>query len=93
VPCGPVHSLPSLLNDPHLNAVGLFEPNYTERGPYLRSLRQPVLWRGVEARPDRRPPQLGADASAILREVGFDEAETADLISRRVVISPETTKD
>ncbi|MBS0242550.1 MAG: CoA transferase, partial [Proteobacteria bacterium] len=50
VPSGPVHSLSSLLDDPHLKAVGFYEPNYAQPGPYLRTLRQPVRWRTIEQR-------------------------------------------
>ena len=88
VPCGPVHSLRSLLDDPHLQAIGFFEPRYQEPAPYRRTLRQPVLWRGVEACPDRRPPQLGADGGQILEELGFDAEARAALIARGAVIAP-----
>jgi crotonobetainyl-CoA:carnitine CoA-transferase CaiB-like acyl-CoA transferase len=93
VPCGPVHSLRSLLDDPHLNAVGFFEPRYAgEPAPYLRGLRQPVIWRGVENQPDRRPPKLGADALGILSEIGFDEATADALITDGIVTAPDARK-
>ncbi|MEZ5818811.1 MAG: CoA transferase [Hyphomicrobiaceae bacterium] len=93
VPCGPVHSLASLLDDPHLAAVGFFEPRYEEAAPYLRTLRQPVLWRGVAAEADRRPPLLGEDAPAILAELGYDDEAARGLIRRGAVITPEKPKD
>lgn len=93
VPCGPVHSLTSMLDDPHLKAVGFFEPRYEEKtAPYLRTLRQPVLWRGVESRPDRRPPSLGADTTAILADLGFDEATASALVADGVVVTPDSPK-
>lgn len=92
VPCGPVHSLDALLADPHLNAVGFFEPRYEERAPYLRALRQPVIWHGLEPMPDRRPPRLGADAGRILAELGYDAVALADLVTRGVVVVPEKDK-
>ncbi|MGE0767523.1 MAG: CaiB/BaiF CoA transferase family protein [Hyphomicrobiaceae bacterium] len=92
VPCGPVHSLTTMLDDPHLNAVKFFEPRYEEPAPYRRSLRQPVIWRGVNSKPDRRPPELGADARAILMEIGIDTAAADDMISAGVIITPEAPK-
>ena len=87
VPCGPVHSLRTLLDDPHLEAVGFFEPRYPENAPYRRTLRQPVLWRGVRSEPDRRPPQLGEDGTRILAELGYDAAATRHFIEQGIVIS------
>ena len=86
VPCGPVHTLQSLLDDPHLQSVDFFEPRYAEKAPYLRSLRQPVLWRGVSEVPDRRPPHLGADARQILEELGYDTAASSQLIRDGIVV-------
>jgi crotonobetainyl-CoA:carnitine CoA-transferase CaiB-like acyl-CoA transferase len=90
VPCGPVHSLDSLLDDPHLKAVGLFEPGYdTAADPAAanvrRAVRQPVIWRGVEPRPDRLAPAVGADTRSLLAELGYGEEERKALKKAGVV--------
>jgi crotonobetainyl-CoA:carnitine CoA-transferase CaiB-like acyl-CoA transferase len=85
VPCGPVNSLEDLLTDPHLEAVGFFEPDYTGGPPVKRALRQPVLWRGVAREPDRMAPTLGADTVAILDELGYTPDERERLARSRIV--------
>ncbi len=91
VPCGPVHSLQSLVDDPHLAAVGFFEPDFNQPTSINRSLRQPVLWRGLEREPDTVPPKLGADTAAILADLGYDSAAMAALVAQgAIVVAPET---
>ncbi|MDX2155716.1 MAG: CoA transferase [Hyphomicrobiaceae bacterium] len=85
VPCGPVHTLSALLDDPHLAAVGFFEPCYSTPTPARRALRQPVLWRGLEREPDRPAPRLGADSATLLAELGYDAAAIASLAQAKVV--------
>jgi crotonobetainyl-CoA:carnitine CoA-transferase CaiB-like acyl-CoA transferase len=75
----PCHSMDSLIEDPHLTAVGLIA---TERHPAegeILSLRSTIRFddeypdRGVCARP------LGADSLSILSELGFKDNEIATL--------------
>jgi crotonobetainyl-CoA:carnitine CoA-transferase CaiB-like acyl-CoA transferase len=82
IPHGPVNRLEDLLRDPHLQEVGFFDPNGADQA---RALPQPVLYRGVDALPDRPAPRLGADADAILADAGYDAAEVAALRSSGAV--------
>ncbi|MFM9938245.1 MAG: CaiB/BaiF CoA transferase family protein [Hyphomicrobiaceae bacterium] len=85
IPCGPVNSLEDLLEDPHLKAVGFFEPNYAAPTPVIRSLRQPVIYRGLAREADAVPPRLGADTAALLADLGFADADVAKLAAAGVI--------
>ena len=84
VPCGVVHTPDSVLDDPHLKEVGFFEPKFATDTGILRTLRQPVIFRGVDAAPDHAPPSLGADTRALLGELGYSGVEADALIDKRI---------
>ena len=88
VPCGVVHTPDTLLDDPHLKAVGFFEPNYDAEIGVVRSLRQPVIFRGVERQADRAPPPLGADTKVLLTELGYSDAEIGTLLDKKIAVGP-----
>ena len=77
VPHAPVRTPKDLLSDPHLAAVGFFEPNFTGDPPIQRTLRNPITFDELPVTQDRPPPMHGADTAAVLREAGCSEAEIA----------------
>ena len=85
IPCGPVNTLDSLLEDPHLTAIGFFKPNYTTPGPIVRGLRQAIQPSATPTEPDSLPPALGANSEALLVELGCSETEVESLVKNRVV--------
>jgi crotonobetainyl-CoA:carnitine CoA-transferase CaiB-like acyl-CoA transferase len=89
VPCGPVKTTDELLHDPHLASVGFFEPNFAESAPVQRTLRQPVLYRGVQCEKDRFAPLLGADTAGLLKELGYTDADLRRLAGSRAVNGPD----
>ena len=88
IPCGPVNTLDGLLDDPHLAAVGFFEPHFEAPTPIRRTLRQPVLWRGLAREDDRVPPALGQDTRGLLDELGFAETDIDAMAAARAVAGP-----
>ncbi len=85
IPCGPVNSLDDVLRDPHLTAVGFFEPNFSAPTPVRRSLRQAIQCSGIAVEPDLPPPALGHDSKALLGELGYAAADVERLVAQRVV--------
>ncbi len=84
VPHARLNTLDDLLHDPHLDAVGFFQPSDGLDGR-KRSVPQPVQFAGVEEKPDAPPPALGADSDTILAELGYTDAQVAQLRSLKVV--------
>lgn len=85
IPCGPVNSLDDVLRDPHLTAVGFFEPNFASPAPIRRSLRQAIQCSGMATEPDLPPPALGSDSKALLGELGYAAVDVERLLAARVV--------
>jgi crotonobetainyl-CoA:carnitine CoA-transferase CaiB-like acyl-CoA transferase len=83
VPSGPVRSVTDLLADPHLNAVGMFETNFSGSTHVQKTLRTATSFGGVEREKDLPPPRLGADTEAVLREAGCSESELAQVLNAR----------
>ncbi|MDX2204101.1 MAG: CoA transferase [Hyphomicrobiaceae bacterium] len=77
IPSQPVRSPAELLDDPHLNDVGLFEPDFSAPSLVKRSLRLPMNVEDVARGADLPPPMLGADTEAVLRAAGCTDAEIA----------------
>jgi crotonobetainyl-CoA:carnitine CoA-transferase CaiB-like acyl-CoA transferase len=69
IPVVRTNRLDDLPDDPHLDAVGLFERyHHPEAGDYL-SLRPPVKYSATPANIRRHPPRLGEHTAEILAEV------------------------
>ncbi|MCR0980790.1 CaiB/BaiF CoA transferase family protein [Roseomonas populi] len=81
VPAMPCHSLESLLEDPHLNAVGLFRDVEHPTEGRVRSLRPTVLHDGAPAEAGRAASPVGYDTRAVLLEAGLPGEEIDRLMA------------
>ena len=75
VPAMAVNDIGGLPDDPHLQAVGLFNPRqHPTEGAYLE-VRQPVVFGGCALPELRHAPQLGEHSDELLRELGLLPAD------------------
>jgi crotonobetainyl-CoA:carnitine CoA-transferase CaiB-like acyl-CoA transferase len=78
IPAAAIHSPAALFDNPHLNAVGLFETVDTPHGP-VRFPGVPTWFSRTPGRVAGPAPELGADTAEVLGELGLaaTEAEPA----------------
>lgn len=81
VPAMPCHSLDSLLDDPHLHAVGLLSPGTHPTEGAVRRIRPTVLRDGVADAPGDPAAPQGWDTTAVLAEAGLTADEIGALIA------------
>jgi crotonobetainyl-CoA:carnitine CoA-transferase CaiB-like acyl-CoA transferase len=65
-----MHDLRSILQDPHLRAVGFFGIARHPSEGQVRSLRVPTRWSASQPSPGRAAPLLGEHTAEVLAEVG-----------------------
>lgn len=75
IPCMPLHSLTSIMDDPHLKAVGFFEKNQHPVEGEIRTMRVPSTWSASQPEHSGPAPVLGQDTEHVLREIGYSEDE------------------
>ncbi len=68
IPAAPIHTPDALFDNPHLNAVGLFETVDTQYGP-VRFPGVPMWFSKTPGRVRGFAPELGADTDDVLAEV------------------------
>ncbi|MES1925831.1 CoA transferase [Salinisphaera sp. T31B1] len=88
IPCGPVNRLEDLLVDPHLAAVGFFQPVDHPTEGAITTVRQPLRFIDTPTQADRPAPRLGIDGRRVLNEYGMDDAAIDALVAAGALILP-----
>jgi crotonobetainyl-CoA:carnitine CoA-transferase CaiB-like acyl-CoA transferase len=84
IPCGPMNAPDDLFDDPHLQAVGMFPQIDHPTEGKLRHLKVPVKFSKTPGGLQRHAEALGASSAAMLRELGYTEAQIAELAQKGV---------
>jgi crotonobetainyl-CoA:carnitine CoA-transferase CaiB-like acyl-CoA transferase len=77
IPAAPMHTLDTVVQDPHLNAVGMFDVVEHPTEGAVRQLRSPSRWSASPPTVRRQAPTLGQHTQEVLQEVGVDEKTIA----------------
>jgi crotonobetainyl-CoA:carnitine CoA-transferase CaiB-like acyl-CoA transferase len=85
IPVMPMHSLESILEDPHLTAVGFFQTIEHPTEGRIRQMKVPSTWSITQPAAGGPAPTLGEHSHAILAEAGFSDEEIARLAQQNAV--------
>ena len=86
LPAGPVLSPQEVLEDPHIAAKGLFQPvSYPGLDKPAPLMKTPVELSRTPGEIRTRAPTLGEHTDQIMGELGYTDAEIAELRDKRVV--------
>ena len=88
IPVMPMHTLQSILDDPHLQAVGFFKTIEHPVEGRIRQMQVPSRWSASQPQPGSPAPTLGEHGRAILSEAGFSGEEIDRLGSEKAVLLP-----
>ncbi|MEP7261708.1 MAG: CoA transferase [Usitatibacter sp.] len=88
IPAMPAFTLDELIEDPHLNEVGFFQPvNHPTEGKIV-NVAFPGDWSDWTPGPSKPAPRLGEQSREILAEAGYSPAEIDKLIALGVSVQP-----
>ena len=73
IPAAPMHTLETVVQDPHLNAVGMFEFVEHPTEGRIRQLRAPTRWSLTPPTVRRQAPALGEHTVEVLRGIGLSD--------------------
>lgn len=85
VPCSAVNSVPDLVGDAQVEALGLVEPLEHHSIENFQVVNLPVTFDGAYPAHRNAPPRLGADTASILAELGVPDDEIAALSTDGVI--------
>jgi len=86
IPSGPVLKPQQTLDDPHINAMGFFQPTEFPGAPQPAPIAKAPVW--LSETPGsirRRAPTLGEHTDQILTRLGYDKGAIASLRSKAVI--------
>ena len=92
IPAAPVNETSTLLNDPHLEAVGFFTAQETTLGT-VRFPGLPAWFSRTPGQITGPAPALGKDGRAVLTEAGFSRADIEALVACGALILPAEERE
>ena len=91
IPAAPVHTIESLLADPHLDDVDFFQIEEHPTEGKVRAMRTPMHFSASPAMNRRPTPHVGEHTVEVLREAGLSTAEIDKLLTDGVVRASSPT--
>jgi crotonobetainyl-CoA:carnitine CoA-transferase CaiB-like acyl-CoA transferase len=85
VPCGPVYTVPQMVEDEQIRHLGVVKETRTTDGKPIRVISQPVTLSRTPAEVLTAAPYWGEQTDEILHEAGYDDAAIAQMRADGVV--------
>lgn len=89
IPCFPMHTVESVLHDPHLGDIGFFQEMDQPELGRIRQMKGPSEWSEGGPTIRRAAPALGSDTRSVLKEGGFDDSHIDHLLAIGAAVSQE----
>ncbi|MBB3013276.1 CaiB/BaiF CoA transferase family protein [Cupriavidus alkaliphilus] len=89
IPVMPMHTLDSLMSDPHLQEVGFFELVEHPTEGRIRSMAIPTRWSRSQPGLERHAPRLGEHSAEVLAEAGYSAAQIEAMAAASATYVPE----
>jgi crotonobetainyl-CoA:carnitine CoA-transferase CaiB-like acyl-CoA transferase len=86
IPALPLYTPENLLQDPHLQAVGMFEWTEHPSEGRIRSVRVPGQWSDTPPAPSRPAPLRGQHSVELLEETGYSPEEIERMVAKGAVL-------
>lgn len=84
IPCAPVHTLDSVMDDPHLKATGFFQTVDHPTEGRIVQMGATSTWSETPPEGRRPAPRVGQDSASVLSEVGYSDEEIQGLCASGV---------
>ncbi|QBY55394.1 CaiB/BaiF CoA transferase family protein [Cupriavidus oxalaticus] len=84
IPVMPLHTIESLMDDPHLRAVGFLDTVEHPSEGRMRSMAVPSSWSATQPGIARHAPRLGQHSAEVLREAGYSNSQIEALCAQGV---------
>lgn len=84
IPIAPVYDMARGLDNPYVASVGMIQTLVHPANPALRRLANPIKVSGQRL-PVTAGPPMGADTEAILKQIGYADAEIASLRTAKTI--------
>lgn len=85
IPNTPLHSLSTIMDDPHLKAIGFFEHQEHSVEGAVKTMRVPSTWSRTQPQHSSPAPILGQHTHSVLSEIGYSDTEIEALSADGVI--------
>ena len=88
IPVMPMHSIDSLMTDPHLEAVGFLDTVEHPTEGRMRSIGIPSTWSKSQPRVTRQAPRMGEHGREVLTQAGYSPDEIEAMVASGTTTLP-----